>query len=139
MTRKKKLKRPSELLSLYSKTLTFEIEKKLSPLAFELNFQYRSLHTAHISGYIVFRAGWILEFDEIIVQEKTGMVRLKYRYHLMDRQKKLIFRFDNVSHFPKLKSYPHHKHTKNKVVESKGPDLLDVIEEIEKQIIKEKV
>lgn len=139
MTRKKKLQRPSELLSLYSRKLTHELEKKLSPIAFELNFQYRSLHTAYISGYVVFRPGWVLEFDEIIEQEKVEINKRKYRYHLMDKAKQLIFRYDNVSHFPEIKSYPHHKHIEGDVVESKSPQLLEVIGEIEKLIIKEKL
>lgn len=40
MTQKKKSKKPSELLSLYSKKLNLGIEKKLSPLGFELHFNY---------------------------------------------------------------------------------------------------
>ena len=136
MTQKKKLQKPSELLSLYSQKLTIGIEKKLSPLAFELNFQYRSPHIACISGYVVFRTGWILEFDEIIEQEKTQVIKRKYRYHLMDKVKQLIFRYDNVPHFPKIKSHPHHKHVKDKVIESNIPSLLKVIDEIEILIVK---
>lgn len=138
MTRRKKLRRPSELLNLYSQKLSLSIEKELSPLSFELNFQYRSPHAAHISGYIVFRTGWKLEFDEIIKQERTHVIKLKYRYHLMDKTKRLIFRYDNVPHFPKLKSHPHHKHIKDNVVESDIPGLLEVIRETETLIIKEK-
>lgn len=139
MIRKKKLQKPSELLNLYSKKLTHEVQKKLSPLAFNLNFQYRSPHIARISGYVVFRTGWILEFDEIIEQEKTKIVKRKYRYHLMDKAKQLVFRYDNVAHFPKIKSYPHHKHLQNEVVVSNNPDLLEVIDEIETLIVKGKV
>ncbi|MBU3979325.1 hypothetical protein KJ980_02150 [Patescibacteria group bacterium] len=69
MTRKQKLQKPSELIKLYSQKLSHEFERKLSPLGFELNFQYRSPHIAHISGYVVFRIGWILEF---VRPEKEG-------------------------------------------------------------------
>lgn len=137
MTRKKKLKKPSELLNLYSRKLNFGIEKKLSPIAFELHFSYRSPRVAHISGYVLFRRGWILEFDEIMTQERIEIKRLKYRYHVMDKNKNLIFRYDNVPHFPKIKTHPHHKHIKNKVAESRVPGLLEVIEEIETLILKE--
>jgi len=135
MTRRKKLKKPSELLNLYGQKLNLGIEKKLSPVSFELNLSYRSPRVAHISGYIVFRTGWVLEFDEIITQERIEIRKLKYRYHVMDKRKKLIFRYDNVPHFPKIRTHPHHKHTKNKVLESKAPGLLEVVEEIELLII----
>jgi len=136
MTRRKKLKKPSELLNLYSQKLNLGIEKKLSPISFGLALQYRSPRVAHISGYVVFRKGWILEFDEIIIQERIQIKKLKYRYHVMDKSKILIFRYDNVPHFPKIKTYPYHKHTKDKVIESQAPGLLEVIDEVESLIIK---
>ena len=137
MTRRKKLKKPSELLNLYSQKLNLGIEKRLSPVSFELHFSYRSPRVAHISGYVVFRTGWVLEFDEIITQERIEIKKVKYRYHVMDRNKKLIFRYDNVPHFPKIRTHPHHKHTRAKVIESKTLGLLEVIEEIETLIVKE--
>ena len=135
MTRRKKLKKPSELLNIYSEKLSLGIEKKLSPISFELTFQYRSPRVAHISGYLVFRKGWTLEFDEIIIQERIQIKKLKYRYHVMDKSKILIFRYDNVPHFPKIKTHPDHKHTKNRVIESQAPGLLEVVDEIESLIL----
>ena len=139
MTRRKKLKKPSELLNLYSQKLNLGIEKKLSPVSFELNFSYRSPRVAHLSGHVVFRTGWVMEFDEIITQERIEIKKLKYRYHVMDKNRRLIFRYDNVPHFPKIKTHPHHKHTKDKVIESKAPGLLEVIQEIETLIVKERI
>jgi len=139
MTRRKKLKKPSELLDLYSQQLNLGIEKKLSPISFELSLSYRSPRVAHISGYVMFRKGWVLEFNEIITQERIEIKKLKYRYHVMGKNKQLIFRYDNVPHFPKIKTHPHHKHTKDKVVESKAPGLLEVIEEVETLIVKERL
>ena len=49
----------------------------------------------------------------------------------MNKDKQLIFRYDNVPHFPQIKSYPHHKHVENEVTESHIPDLFAVIREIE--------
>ena len=136
MTRRKKLKKPSELLNLYSQKLNLGIEKKLSPISFELIFKYRSPRVAHISGYIMFRTGWILELDEILTQERTQIKKLKYRYHVMDKSKDLIFRYDNVPHFPEIKTHPDHKHTKDRVIESQAPGLLEVVDEVESLIIK---
>jgi hypothetical protein len=126
-----KSRKPSELLNLYSEKLNKGIEKKLSPLSFDLLFKYRSPHIAHISGFIIFRKGLILEFDEILKQEKTTAVRIKYRYHVMNQEKQLVIRYDNVPHHPKIKTHPHHKHIKNRVIESNAPGLLEVIDEIE--------
>ena len=138
MTRKKKLQKPSELLNLYSKKLNAAIEKKQSFFTFQLDFQYKNLESVYVSGYVVFRTGWILEFNEIIKQQKTEVIKVKYRYHLMDKAKQLIFRYDNVAHHPEVTSYPHHKHVKSKVTESKPPGLLQVIDEVESLIVKEK-
>ena len=138
MRQKMKSKKPSELLNLYSKKLNSGIEKKLSPLSFVLNLQYRSPHIAQISGFVVFRTGWVLEFDEILEQEKTKVMKRKYRYHLMNKAKEMLFRYDNVAHHPEIASHPDHKHVANKVLESKNPGLLEVIDEIENLIVKEK-
>lgn len=138
MTRKKNLKKSSELLNLYSQRITVELRKRLSFLTFGLQLKYPSPHTAHITGYIVFSKGWLLEFDEILKQQQLSVVKTKYRYHLMDKEKQLIFRYDNVAHHPEIKTNPHHKHIKNIVLESNNPDLLQVIKEIEKLLIKQK-
>ncbi len=36
----------------------------------------------------------------------------------MDKNKKLIFRYDNVAHHRKISTFPHHKHIKNGVIAS---------------------
>ena len=132
MTQKKKLEKPSQLLSLYGKRLTEGLEERLSPFSFEINFSNRSPRIIHISGYVLFREAWILEFDEILTQESNEVIKTKYRYHVMDKDKNLILRYDNVPHFPNLSSHPHHKHTKTEVEASEAPDLIDVIDEIER-------
>ena len=135
MTRREKLKKPSKILKLYSEKLSQGFESRLSPISFDINFSFRSLKTAFLTGFVVFRNGWLLEFDEIIQQKNNNIVRLKYRYHVMDKNKELVFRYDNVAHFPEIKTHPHHKHLPNKVIESNFPNLLDVIEEVEIMII----
>ena len=58
-----------------------------------------------------------------------------YRYHYQNSNGKLIFRWDNAPHFPKLKSFPHHVHIGNSVKQCRQPTLkevlLQVIEKIE--------
>lgn len=138
MIRKKKLSKPSELLSLYGKRLTAGVENKLTTIALRVDFVYLSTKIATFSGYLLFRNGWILEFNEILKQEGSEVQRVKYRYHVMDKSKELVFRYDNVPHFPNVKTHPHHKHTKDSVIKSKAPGLLEVIDEVEGFIVKEK-
>ena len=57
------------------------------------------------------------------------IINITWRYHFQDQQNNLIFRYDNTPHFPDLKSFPHHKHVKNKVEESDEPLILYVIKE----------
>src|SRR3989344_8042898 len=121
MIRKKKLKKPSELLNIYSQQLTRGLEEKLIPIAFHIDFTYQSAKIVTIAGYVIFRNRWILEFNEIIQQEGLEVKKVKYRYHIMDKDKQLILRYDNVPHFPKIKTHPHHKHFRDKVTESTGP------------------
>ena len=70
-----------------------------------------------------------MELNESVVAEDE-IKHLGYRYHFQDEKNSLIFRYDNTPHFPKLKSFPDHKHTKNEIVESNRPSILNVINEI---------
>jgi hypothetical protein len=75
-----------------------------------------------------FYSGYLLELNESIAFE--GEVRhLGYRYHFQDKEKNLIFRYDNTPHFPNLKSFPHHKHLKDVVIATDKPPLVRVINE----------
>ena len=76
-----------------------------------------------------FLNGHLLELNEAVVLEANQIIHLGYRYHFQDQQNNLIFRYDNTPHFPDLKSFPHHKHLKNKVEDSDEPLILDVIKE----------
>jgi hypothetical protein len=60
----------------------------------------------------------------------------KYRYHYQDAKEKLIFRWDNAPHFPKLKSFPHHLHICDKVKESARPSIEEVLLQVIKNIEK---
>lgn len=76
-----------------------------------------------------FLTGFLLELNEAVIVEADCIKHLGYRYHFQDRQNNLVFRYDNTPHFPKLKSFPHHKHYKDKVVDVEKPSILNVIEE----------
>ncbi len=84
---------------------------------------------ANLRIRVRFLNGHLLEVNEAIVIEADQLKHLGYRYHFQDQQNNLIFRYDNTPHFPDLKSFPHHKHLKNKVEDSDEPFILNVIKE----------
>ena len=75
-----------------------------------------------------FNNGYLLELNEAITYEDE-IRHLGYRYHLQDKEKNLVFRYDNTPHFPDMKTFPHHKHLKDKVIAADKPPIVSVIEE----------
>ena len=84
---------------------------------------------SNLSIRVRFLSGHLFEVNEAIVIEADQLKHLGYRYHFQDQQNNLIFRYDNTPHFPDLKSFPHHKHLKNKVEDSDEPLILNVIKD----------
>ncbi|CAN2050464.1 hypothetical protein GMMP13_970041 [Candidatus Magnetomoraceae bacterium gMMP-13] len=57
-------------------------------------------------------------------------IYIGYRYHFQNKENCVIFRYDNTPHFPKIKTFPHHKHLMNgKVIDTEKPSILKVIGE----------
>jgi menaquinone-dependent protoporphyrinogen IX oxidase len=54
----------------------------------------------------------------------------KYRFHYMDKKRRMVFRYDNAPHHPELESHPHHKHTPSGVVPANMPTIERILEEI---------
>jgi hypothetical protein len=71
----------------------------------------------------------MLELNEAILGEAGRLKRLGYRYHFQDKQNKLVFRYDNMPHFPGLENFPHHKHLPDKISGTEENSILKVIEE----------
>jgi hypothetical protein len=71
--------------------------------------------------------GSILEFMEYLQEED----RLKYRFHLMDKEGNIVFRYDNAPHHKDVSTFPHHKHHSDNVAESDDKGIMDVLDEIE--------
>ena len=84
---------------------------------------------ANLRVRVRFLSGHLLEVNEAIFIEANQIKHLGYRYHFQDQENNLIFRYDNTPHFPDLKSFPHHKHLKEKVEDSNEPIILDIIKE----------
>ncbi len=80
--------------------------------------------------------GSTLQFMELINIKRDKMIRLKYRFHLMNVNDEMVFRYDISTHNPEIATYPHHKHVKGEKVprRSKEVGLKDVLLEIEEMI-----
>ena len=89
-----------------------------------------------IQGQIVFWDDSRLDFAEVKNIEVNQ--KIKYSYHYMDKDNNLVFRYDNAKHHKNIKTFPHHKHLKNRVIESYELNLFHVLLEIikiERQVI----
>ena len=77
-----------------------------------------------------FPKGYMLEWNEAVIGEEGHVEHLAYRYHFQDKENNLIFRYDNTPHFPGLKTFPHHKHLPDNVIDAKRPSVFEVIKEV---------
>jgi len=76
--------------------------------------------------------GYNLVFMEIVyLRNNLQKRKVRYSYHLMNLDNQLVFRYDNAPNHKEIKSFPHHKHTVNSIIESDEPDLKSVLYEIE--------
>ena len=94
-----------------------------------IEFREFDFDEGFLKGRILFIDGSVLEFLEYL----KGDFRLKYRFHYMDDQGALVFRYDNAPHYD-VSTFPDHKHTPNEVVAASPRELLSVIDEIEKMM-----
>ena len=92
-------------------------EEILTPLRINLRIRVR------------FFSGHLLEFNEAVIIKNGQIDHLSYRYHLQDKQNKLVFRYDNAPHFPGLENSPHHKHLPDKVDSTKKISIVEAIKE----------
>jgi len=74
----------------------------------------------------------------LFVRELATFTENKYSYHWQTKTGKLICRWDNAPHYPKIKTFPHHKHngTKENVLLSNEITLEKVLKVIERKIKK---
>jgi hypothetical protein len=100
--------------------------------SYNLNIDRKSEDIAFISGKVEFRDGSLLDLKEFIESNEFGIIKYKYGYNYRIASE-IIFRYDNAPDPSAkiLKTFPHHKHIKNKVVESKEMDLSEILNEIE--------
>lgn len=72
-----------------------------------------------------------LQVVEKLVVERFTILKVRYAYHYQRANGELVFRYDNVPHYPDIKTFPHHKHVGDAVVPARPPDLSEVLREID--------
>jgi len=92
--------------------------------------EYLASDRVNLRIRIRFATGYLLELNEAAILEGENIKHLGYRYHFQDTKNQLIFRYDNTPHYPNLKSFPHHKHSKREVIAVEKPSIPNVLEEV---------
>ena len=72
-----------------------------------------------------------LQVVEKLVVERLTILKVRYAYHYQRSHGELVFRYDNVPHYPDIGTFPHHKHVGDKVIPARPPDLSEVLREID--------
>ncbi|MCA9967487.1 MAG: hypothetical protein KC423_24730 [Anaerolineales bacterium] len=72
-----------------------------------------------------------LQIEESLRSQGSILIKATYSYHYQDANNNLIFRYDNAPHHPHIRTYPHHKHTTQGIIDAKPPDITDILKEID--------
>ena len=106
-----------------------ELRLKRSEIVADKSIDFRefSPQEGMLRGRLLLVDGSVLQFMEYLQNE----MRLKYRFHLMDKHGKMIFRYDNAPHH-NVSTFPHHKHLEDRIDESRAVGFLEVLDEVEK-------
>lgn len=106
------------------------------PLLISIDFHTEIIdrNFGYYKSKIIFYDRSQLYLFELVKIDKGFPNIVKYRYHYQNKNNELIKRWDNAPHFPKFKTFPHHVHASNKVLQCNKPDLKDILYEIIKQI-----
>ena len=90
-----------------------------------------------IEGRLRYWDGSLFKFVEQLAVRGAGLTKTRYAYHYQDGDGVLVFRYDNVAHYPEIATYPHHKHVRvgagdsNAVIAALPPSLAEVLREID--------
>ena len=91
--------------------------------------------TVYLKGQITIIDSSTLEISIFATESSEKLSIDKYRLHYMNNAGQMLFRYDNAPHHPEIDTYPHHKHTSDKIVPSTMPSLKDILNEISAIII----
>ena len=79
-----------------------------------------------------------IDYSVLFTNDYIGSAKRKYAFQWQQADGTWLIRWDNAPHFPKIMSYPHHKHDyrsgSEMVTESYDITLVEVISYIQKQL-----
>ena len=91
--------------------------------------------TAVVECRLRYWDGSMLRISEKLVEETVRLRKDEYVYHYQAQDGSLIFRYDNVPHYPDVSTHPHYKHVGvgagERVEAAQPPQLTDVLREID--------
>jgi len=86
------------------------------------------------SGYYFKIKANLCNESNLFIREYVDELERNYSYHWQNKKSELIIRWDNAPYHKNIISYPHHKHKKGKVFESKEVTIEDVLKYIRKEL-----
>ena len=123
------------MLELATNQIEDAISRSALVVTYDLVNVRLSISTGYVEGTITFINNFRFAFFEFIRQTSGVAEREKYRYHFMNDDDQLIFRYDNAFHHPEISTFPHHKHLPEELSGSAAPDFTDVFIEIESYVL----
>lgn len=121
------------VISDYILKLKNTIEKLPGVLSDKVIIDNRGDVVLFLKGEIVFTDQSELHFKEYFTAVPE-LEKLAYSYHYQDKEKEIIFRYDNAEHHQEVETFPHHKHVENKIISSQAMTIDNVLEIIIDQI-----
>lgn len=87
-------------------------------------------------GFYINISTTLVDNSELFIKEYTDQKERNYSYHWQKKNGDLICRWDNAPYHKKIKTFPHHKHQKNKISESYEININDILKVISRQLAK---
>ncbi|PIV82665.1 MAG: hypothetical protein CO150_04485 [Nitrospirae bacterium CG_4_9_14_3_um_filter_53_35] len=92
--------------------------------------------TVYLKSTLIFIDSSILEIAFFAEESHNDLNIPKYRFHYMDKQGRMLFRYDNAPHHHEIPSFPHHKHVFHGVTPALPPDIKLILKEISALMLK---
>lgn len=93
-------------------------------------------NTVYLKGNLLFVDASSLEIAIFAEKPQNEIHIPKYRFHYMDKQGLMLFRYDNAPDHNEIPSFPHHKHTHNSVISASLPNIKNILNEISAIMLK---
>ena len=90
------------------------------------------------SGVYIYIIVNLIDNSVLYINEYISVMERNYSYHWQDDNNNLIIRFDNAPYHCDISTYPHHKHYGNEVIENRLTTFDEIMNYIEKVILKSK-